>query len=452
MDVIRTPAAPGVPEIAAALLAPERLSAVMATGLLDSPPEQAYDDLVELAQELTGARNAVFTVIDTARSYRKSARGPGPPAGTQEPVHDAPGQLVVALGEPLVVDDAPADERVSGMGIVRSMRVGSVLCLPVYGADEQVIGALCVSHERAHHWSPRVVHLLATVARAIGSQIRLRSSLVDSRRRADQLGVRLADSRRSQADLYTALGESRTQSRALQAGLLPPVLSAIPGADVAAAYVPAGSGTEVIGDFYDLFRAGDDWCAVMGDVCGKGIEAAQIAALARYTIRVTTTWESDPAAVLRRLDTALRAEFGGTFLTATVAVLRPDGAGGLTGTLSSAGHEPVLVLRAGGDIDVVGTGGTMLGVLDAPLLHTETVHLRSGDLMLLYTDGVTEARSGPGAELFGDQRLLDALRTCGGRTAEETVHRIYTGVTDYARGNASDDTAVLAVLAAQQQD
>lgn len=450
MDVIKTTAAPGVPEIAAALLAPERLGAVLATGLLDTPPDEAFDDLVELAQEITGARDAVFTVIDAARSYRKSARGPGPPAGTQEPVHDAPGQLVAATGEPLVVDDVSADGRVAGMPIVATMRVGSVLCLPVHGRDDQVIGALCVSHERTRHWTPRVVRLLATVARAISSQIRLRASLDDSRRRADQLGTRLADSRRTQADLYTALGESRTRSRALQAGLLPPVLSAIPGADVAAAYVPAGSGSEVIGDFYDLFRAGDDWCAVMGDVCGKGIEAARIAALARYTIRVTCTAESDPAAVLRRLDTALRAEFGETFLTATVAMLRPDGAGGLTGTLSSAGHEPVLLLRADGGIESAGVGGTMLGVLDDPVLRTEPVHLRPGDLMLLYTDGVTEARSGPGAELFGDERLLEALRTCGGQTAEQTVHCIYTGVTEYTRGNSSDDTAVLAVLAAPQ--
>ena len=452
MDVIKTHAAPGVPEVAAALLAPDRLGAVLATGLLDSPPDEAFDDLVELAQELTGASGAEFTVIDAARSYRKSARGPGPSAGTQDPVHDAPGQLVVATGRPLVVDDVAADRRLAGMRVARDRPVGSVLCLPVHGTDDHVIGALCVADERTRRWTPRVVRLLATVARAIGSQIRLRASLDDSRRRAERLGTRLADSRRTQADLYTALGESRTRSRALQAGLLPPVLSAIPGADVAAAYVPAGSGTEVIGDFYDLFRAGEDWCAVMGDVCGKGIEAAQIAALARYTIRVTCTWESDPAAVLRRLDTALRADSGGTFLTATVAVLRPDGAGGLTGTLSSAGHEPVLLLRADGEIEVVGTGGTMLGVLDEPVLRTEPVHLRPGDLMLLYTDGVTEARSGPGAELFGDQRLLEALRTCGGQTAEQTVHCIYTGVTEYARGNSSDDTAVLAVLATPRAD
>jgi hypothetical protein len=170
---------------------------------------------------------------------------------------------------------------------------------------------------------------------------------------------------------------------------------AIPtGPPAAAAYLPTGHGVEVVGDFYDLFETGGQWWAVMGDVCGHDIEAAKLTALACYTIRTEAAHlDATPSEVLHRLHAALLAQHGRTKVaTAAVACLRP-GPGGVIGTLCSAGHEPALIRRARGGIDVPPTRGRPLRMTHDVDLHDITFTLGHGDALVLYTDGVTEARA-----------------------------------------------------------
>ena len=438
MTVIRTPFVPDAPEIAAAVLHPARIAAVLATGLLDSPPEEAFDDLVGLARRLTGARHAVFAVVDAQRCFRKSVVGPGVEQGGHHPVHDSILRLLVTTGEAVFLADARTDDELRGAA--PAQEVGAVCCLPVHSPDGQIVGGLCVTDPGPRHWTATEVDALITVARAISSQIMLRESLSTSQDRADALGAALADSEARRQD-------SAALARTLQTSILPPVLPAIPGTDTAAAYLPARAEVEVVGDFYDLFRAGRDWCVVMGDVCGKGVEAARVTALARYTIRTEATQHPDPRIILERLHEALHTQYGGVFLTAVVAMLRPDGGGGLVGTISGGGHEPALIRRVDGTVETLPTGGTLLGLLDRPRPDAVAVHLAPGDMLVLYTDGVTEARPGPGGDPFDDDRLVATLADCHGLGADAVVDRIISTVLTYANGNTGDDTAVLVVRA-----
>ncbi|MFE5829279.1 PP2C family protein-serine/threonine phosphatase [Streptomyces sp. NPDC056508] len=275
---------------------------------------------------------------------------------------------------------------------------------------------------------------LATLARSVSAEIHLRQSL-SAARAAQQRSADLAHT--------------------LQAGLLPPQLRKVPGVEAAASYLPASnrpySDIEVGGDFYDLFHThGTNYAAVLGDVCGKGVQAAQVSSMVRYTVRADAGEVASPAELLDRLNTALLAQRAPRFLTAvyTAFHLTPSG---LSGTIALAGHAPALIRRAGGSVEPLGTQGTLLGVMDTVHLTDVPFHLAPGDLLLLYTDGATEARSRPGTALkdaraiFGEADLASALAASHTMDATETITHL-TGILDaHHSGWASDDTALLAL-------
>ncbi|MDQ6649121.1 MAG: SpoIIE family protein phosphatase [Actinomycetota bacterium] len=229
----------------------------------------------------------------------------------------------------------------------------------------------------------------------------------------------------------------------LQRSLLPPHLPDVPGLSLATVYQAGGDGLEVGGDFYDVFAVSPStWDAAIGDVCGKGAEAATVTALARYTLRAAAIHEESPAAVLRLLNAALlRQETDRPFLTAAYLRIRLA-AGRPSVTLSAGGHPLPLLLRADGRVEPVGRPGTLLGVLDAVKLHDVTIELGSGDTLVLYTDGVTEARDEAGRE-FGEAGLAVALRASAGDSAEQIARRVEDTVTAFRGGANRDDLALL---------
>jgi GAF domain-containing protein len=250
--------------------------------------------------------------------------------------------------------------------------------------------------------------------------------------------------RRSARELVESGERFAALARTLQESLLPPSLPDVPGLEVAARYLPAGAGESVVGDFYDVFQAGrSSWGVVMGDVCGKGVEAAKVTALARYTIRAAAMRTSKPSEVLATLNEAMLAQSDSDerFLTAVYATLRPT-RGAVMARLCSGGHAPALVRRADGRVKPVGRPGTILGVLPEPDLTDVGLGLRPGDLLLLYTDGVTEARNADG-ELFGEERLIALLRGADGRDAVGVATAVEDAVTQFAGVAPTDDTAVL---------
>jgi PAS domain S-box-containing protein len=235
-------------------------------------------------------------------------------------------------------------------------------------------------------------------------------------------------------------------AQVLQQSLLPPVLPAISRVEIAARYRPAGEGNEVGGDFYDVFATGrDDWAIVMGDVCGKGAEAAAMTALARYTLRAAAMQARKPSRVLSTLNEALlRQREDRRFCTVVYARLRTV-EGRKRVTIACGGHPQPLILRANGTVEAAGIPGTMLGFFTDPTLIDAAVDLGPADALILYTDGVTEARND--GEFFGEERLEELIAACGGCEAAVIADRIERAVFDFQTGKARDDTAILVLRA-----
>ncbi|MFC6288393.1 PP2C family protein-serine/threonine phosphatase [Nocardioides sp. GCM10027113] len=235
---------------------------------------------------------------------------------------------------------------------------------------------------------------------------------------------------------------ARALATTLQQTLIPPMLPRIDGLEIGAAYRPAGDGSEVGGDFYDVFQVGPDtWMLAVGDVCGKGVEAAVVTALARYTIRALAV--SHPGSLTElvdQLNEVVLQEGTGRFLTLILARLdRVDN--GWDVELTTGGHPPPVLSRHVGRVVATPVSGDLIGVVDAPDIGTHRVHLGPGDGLLLYTDGVTEARRDQ--DFFGEERLLDVAG--GAASAAEQVGRVLNAVLEYQRGTAADDVALVAV-------
>ncbi len=244
------------------------------------------------------------------------------------------------------------------------------------------------------------------------------------------------------ARLYSS---QRQANSALQRSLLPPELPEIPGVDLAAGYQAAGEGNEVGGDFYDVFEvAAGRWRFAIGDVCGKGPEAAAVTGLTRHALRILAREGHDIPTVLERLN-ALIVDEGSRapFVTLIHGELVPTaGQSAVTVSLVCAGHPPPLVLRSAGDVETVADSQPLLGVLDGVTFEAGAVRMLPGDVLLCVTDGVTERRSGDRL-LDDDGGLRDLLGACSGLTAGSIVARIQRAVGEFGSGPPTDDVALL---------
>jgi serine phosphatase RsbU (regulator of sigma subunit) len=261
------------------------------------------------------------------------------------------------------------------------------------------------------------------------------------------------------ARLYRSRSEI---ARTLQGSLLPSRLPEVPGVEVGLRYLPAGE-VDVGGDFYDLFdaRIGDwedssgssSWGVVIGDVCGKGAEAAAILALARHTIRAVAMRETRPAAILAGLNEAMlrqrRERDDHKFCTIAYARLEMDEGDAERGariTVSCGGHSAPFLLRADGSIGKLGHRGRAIGVFDDANLDEQEAYLTPGDTLVLYTDGVIEARSPDGA-FFGEERLTSLLCSSAGLDASTLTGRIERAVLEFQEHEPRDDIALLVLKA-----
>lgn len=195
-------------------------------------------------------------------------------------------------------------------------------------------------------------------------------------------------------DTMWLTARQRHIAETLQAALLPPSLPSIPGTSIATRYWPAGIGTEVGGDFFDLFEIGAGrWAVVIGDVCGTGPDAAAVVGIARHTIRAAARHGLDHTEVLSWLNDAVIGGLRNRFCTAIYATLAAAGEGAEHGfelTVISGGHPFPIVARAGGTVSSVGAPGTLLGVFDRTEATPVTTRLFPGDAVVLYTDGITD--------------------------------------------------------------
>jgi serine phosphatase RsbU (regulator of sigma subunit)/PAS domain-containing protein len=230
-------------------------------------------------------------------------------------------------------------------------------------------------------------------------------------------------------------------AEALQGSLLPARLPDIPGLDLSAAYVPASEGLEVSGDFYDVFPVQGGWAITVGDVCGKGQEAAAMTAAARHAIRVIAHWSPDPVETLAKVNEIILAgDYEDRFVTAKLAYLRWDG-DRVHVVLASAGHPGPVVVRSDGRVEVLSGGSLPLGLFpDAEPERTE-LELGPGDLLFFYSDGVTEARS---VDMrYFEERLADELAGLAGRSAAETTRMVQSLVASFSEDDLRDDVTIL---------
>jgi PAS domain S-box-containing protein len=236
----------------------------------------------------------------------------------------------------------------------------------------------------------------------------------------------------------------RSIAETLQRSLLPDRLPDIPGFDLAASYQAAGEGYDVGGDFYDAFAIDDGrWLVVIGDVCGKGPEAAALTALTRYTLRAEATHEPRPAALLAVLNRAiLQQRSDQRFCTAACALIERQDTG-VAITVAVGGHPLPLIVRADGRVESVGQGGTPIGMVDDPSLSEETTTLGAGDTIVFYTDGLLDAHAP--RRMLGEADVAELLAASAGSPPSTLVSRLHREATRQSDTPARDDVAILAV-------
>jgi PAS domain S-box-containing protein len=362
--------------------------------------EEILQTAIDAAKDLTGADSGVFEPSLTAAGVVRSDD---------------------ISGDPLLGREA------ARLGLPAPVR--SYLALPITLVDGEIAGGLVFGHPDAGLFDAEAeaaaMSISATAAVAIANARLLQSA------------------RRESAAREAALRQRDQVAVALQQSLLPPDLPTIPGLELGAHY---HAGTEMVGgDFYDVFALGDDtWGIVLGDVCGSGPEAASQTALTRHTVRTAAMFDTDPVTVLHTLNRALLRSNTTRFTTAAFLRLETYGdRGDVVVTIASGGHPPALICRRDGTVEESSATGPLLGVTDyaTDALQVAQYELAPSDMLVLYTDGLTEARKA--GVLFGDEGVKATLTRQRTASPERIANALVDAALQHAAAPLSDDVAIV---------
>ncbi len=304
-------------------------------------------------------------------------------------------------------------------GVLDRLRLRSTITVPLIKLGRILGGITFATTSDGRHYTTEDLDL----ARAVAGRV---AASIENRRLSDH---------------------QRQIAQTLQASLLPAELPVIPRLDVAVRYWAAGEGIEVGGDFYDVFPVGHDrWTAVIGDVCGKGPEAASLTGLARHTLRDAAWHGDEPAEVCRRINDAMRAVSTTSFLTAAIVDIHTS-AVGFELVITLAGHPQPILVTADNRAQPVGTPGQLLGCLSDVTTTPTHVPLGPGDTLVLYTDGISDLPP-PDLLTSADVSQLIARAVIGSRTSEEVCDRVERALAEQVDlKDRPDDIAVIAVRA-----
>ncbi|MGI8713251.1 MAG: SpoIIE family protein phosphatase [Solirubrobacteraceae bacterium] len=338
-----------------------------------------------------------------------------------EPAEPQPHQAVgrvIATGETLLFFDVSDEHLVrvaqndEQLEILRALAIRSALVVPMR-VSSQTMGAISFFTSESRR-------------RLTDDDVSL----------AEQLAHRAAVAV-EHARLHTRLTEV---AETLQQSLKPSELPDVPGWEIAALYRPADAEQriEVGGDFYEVFDTGSTRLALIGDVTGHGVAAATLTALMRHGARFASRLEPEPAAIIRRLDEELRERTGSSLCTALCAALHDRSL-----ELCSAGHPPAMIVGRGGEVRESPSPGPLLGAFQDGEWEQESLSLADGDLVLLYTDGVTETTGDD--DRFGSRRLRTLLSAHAGRSPDELLAALDAELERFRGGPRNDDVAALAL-------
>jgi PAS domain S-box-containing protein len=322
--------------------------------------------------------------------------------------------LVRRTGEPVLYGDIPDELLVEAavddehLELLRAVGMRAVLIVPMV-ARSRTIGALTlVSAESARAFDQSDVEF--------AEQIAERAALaVDNAR------------------LYSERSEV---ARTLQSSLLPEALPDLPGWEIAALYRPAGHESEVGGDFYDFWEVGGDWLMLIGDVTGKGVGAATVTSLVRHTAWAASDFDRRPAAILSRVDAALKRRPSLSVCTALCLRISEG-----RGTLASGGHPLPLHLGEHG-VNEAGRHGTLLGAFSSVDWPETPFEMQPGETLVAFTDGVTDT-VGEGDERFGLGRLKEILAHTQNESPMVIRERLVAALEEFQVGAQADDTAIV---------
>ena len=390
-----------------------------------TPYEVAEVILREVAPELGGVGRALWLVDEEHRHLelvRPDDHLRARPFATMSLDEDLPGPAVVRSGRPVFMENK--DERDQAFPALANIAPQVAIAVLPLATGDRVVGILAFSYDDDHEFTTDERSFFVAVADLASH------ALERGRLHARQVEV----------------------ARALQRTLLPPDLPDVRHVDLAAVYHPAWAGIEVGGDFYDVFPlpGSDRWVVTIGDVCGTGADAAAITAQVRHTVRTAARLGASIAEIAMVVNEALIGSIDDDrFCTMVVATMapRPDG---IDVELVSAGHPHPIVVRAGGGVEPLITDGMLLGVFPGISYVPVALRLEDGDSLVLYTDGVTEARAlqdqvGVPLDLFESPRLLEALAPAAGSSAEEVVAALERALLAYTSGQLADDVAILVI-------
>ncbi len=406
-----------------------RLDAVRRYAILDTPPDGAFDRVCALAARFFDVPFSSVTIVDESRIWFKASLG----LDAIE-IPRVPGLCASAIlqDEPYVVSDGLLDPRTADNPLVHGeLGVRFYAAAPIMSSDGHRLGTINVIDTKSRAITVEETQTLEDLAAIVMDELELRLAAIREIHGEQELRREgLAQQRRAES-----------LARTLQRSLSPPSLPAIAGLDVAVLYEPFAA-EEVGGDFYDHFSLGADRSAFfLGDVCGKGPEAAAITSLARYTMRTAAMLNEGPWATLADLNAALRMRARDDMQTCTAVYGEIDvTADRATARLAVAGHPAPLIVRADGSVEPAVAHGTILGAFDDPAFHTCSVTLAPGDAIVVYSDGLLDIDADVER---AEEHMAGLLAGPPGADAQTLVDRLWHALGDSDR--LRDDVAIMAL-------
>lgn len=418
----------------------ERLRAVERYAVLDTPTDDAFDRIARLAARCLGTSMAAVAVVDRDRVWFKAGYGLGDTQQIDRRL--ALCEPAIRDGKAVVITDTHEAPDAAGNPNVARWGIRFFAAAPIVTADGYRIGTVNVLDTKVHHPAADDIAMLTDLAAIVMDELELRLTALSIPNEAESATA--SGSWGSADDDQTTIED---YAAALQRSLLPPSLPNIPGITLAAHYHPA-SAAQVGGDFYDVFALDRRrWAFFLGDVEGHGTAAASVTSLVRYTLRAAALHHEEPTDGLAELNNVLVGDPNEKKFCTVLFGMLTDGAepGTHRVRLATGGHPPALLLDAGsGQVRRIRPeGGMLVGAISDATFDQCAIDLEPGQTLLLYTDGITEARPA-GGDCFGEEALVAFVSERAGMPAPELVGELAALVHTL---RPDDDVALLALTA-----